>query len=132
MRTSAPTTPAMIETLATTVLGPAALLAIGGVLHRSLNKAKAEATSAEAEATTTSAATALLDTQRKNFESLLDPMREELTRLRGRVARLEDRLAEEQSLRRHAIAYIRTLLAVVHAHAPEHQPQIPPALNDYI
>lgn len=122
----------MFEIVATTIIGPAALVVVGAIVHRSLNKAKTDAKTAEAQATSTTAAATMLDTQRKSFEGLLNPMREELNRLRGRVTRLEDRLAEEQTVRRHAVAYIQVLLTVIRLHAPDQQPEIPPAISDYL
>lgn len=122
----------MFETVATTILGPSTLALIGWMIHRSLNRTQADKNAAEAEASTTTAATLLLDSQRKSFETLLDPMREEITRLRARVGRVEERLAEEQSVRRHAVAFIRQLLVIVRVHAPDHTPEIPPKLVDYL
>lgn len=61
---------------------------------------------------------AMLDQQRKDFEALLDPMRQSIADLTGKVAVLEAALDAKDIKLTEAIEFIRELLAVIRQNAP--------------
>lgn len=122
----------MFDTVTTTVLGPALLAILGWFLHRQLNRAKTQTEAKRADTEDVKATAALLESQRKDFEALLDPMREELKRLRNRLADVEADQRGDQHIKRHAFSFIRRQQTQLRVHAPEHQLPIPEQLTDYI
>ncbi|NKR32289.1 hypothetical protein GS504_15575 [Rhodococcus hoagii] len=72
---------------------------------------------------------AMLDQQRKDFEALLDPMRQSIADLTGKVAALETALDDKEDSLRAAIEFIRELLAWIRQHSPGlTPPDVPPSL----
>lgn len=74
---------------------------------------------------------AMLESQRKHFESLLDPMRQQIADLEENVGELKTELRTERGLFKIAMRFIRELLSFVDQHVPgSHPPQIPAELAD--
>ncbi|WP_336881375.1 hypothetical protein [Rhodococcus globerulus] len=72
---------------------------------------------------------AMLDQQRQDFLALLDPMRQSISDLNGKVAALETALDDKEDSLRAAIEFIRELLAWIRLHSPDlTPPDVPPSL----
>lgn len=67
-----------------------------------------------------------IDQQRKNFETMLSPLRDEVAELRGRVTTLEAEVRNERDLRERIVAFTRTLLWTWRRKYPDDPHPIPP------
>lgn len=73
----------------------------------------------------------MLENQREDFNALLEPMRQSITDLEGKVDKLQTELRAERVRFRSAIRFIRELLQFIDTHAPApHPPAIPLDLAD--
>lgn len=68
----------------------------------------------------------ITEQQRLGFESLLNPLRDELANLRGRVTTLESEVRAERDLRERIVAFTRTLLWTWRRKYPDDPHPVPP------
>lgn len=68
----------------------------------------------------------ITEQQRLGFESLLNPLRDELSDLRGRVTTLEAEVRAERDLRERIVAFTRTLLWTWRRRYPDDAHPAPP------
>lgn len=68
----------------------------------------------------------ITEQQRLGFESLLNPLRDELSDLRGRVTTLEAEVRAERDLRERIVAFTRTLLWTWRRKYPDDPPPATP------
>lgn len=68
----------------------------------------------------------ITEQQRLGFESLLNPLRDELSDLRGRVTTLEAEVRAERDLRERIVAFTRTVLWTWRRRYPDDAHPAPP------
>ncbi|MCZ4557994.1 hypothetical protein O4215_20745 [Rhodococcus maanshanensis] len=109
-------TPSLIETLASPVLGFFGVVTgAAGVWHANRTKSRQDTALAgrdddrEDRTATDARWQAMLDSQRKDFETLLEPMRTQLDGLTTKVTLLEAALDKVSGYYRAALDYIRQL-----------------------
>lgn len=72
-----------------------------------------------------------LESQRQDFQAIVQPLRDEVKRLQDRVQALEDGREKDRVRFAVAVQYIRDLLAFIRLHVPSFDPPaIPEELSD--